>query len=64
VEAWERQPEPLPLQPPGRAGEDRLRLAFGIDSEGQLTLRVHDLAAADPTGDTSEDPARLLGPVR
>jgi molecular chaperone DnaK (HSP70) len=64
VEAWERQPEPLPLQPPGRAGEDRLRLAFGIDSEGQLTLRVHDLAAADPTGGTSEDPARLLGPVR
>jgi molecular chaperone DnaK (HSP70) len=64
VEAWERQPEPLPLQPPGRAGEDRLRLAFGIDRDGQLTLRVHDLASADLTGGSAAEPAQPLGPVR
>ncbi|MEB3234647.1 MAG: Hsp70 family protein [Cyanobacteriota bacterium] len=39
---WPQQPPPLPLQPPGEAGQDRLRLQFSIDAEGQLLLQVQD----------------------
>ena len=58
VEPWSEQPPPLPLRPPGERGQDRLRLRFAIDAEGQLTLEGEDLLSGDPV------PPRRLGPVR
>jgi molecular chaperone DnaK (HSP70) len=58
VEPWPLQPAPLELQPPGTRGQDRLRLAFGIDERSRLMLSVTDLL----TGERS--PARELGTVR
>ncbi|MFM7267922.1 MAG: Hsp70 family protein [Cyanobium sp.] len=58
VDAWEQQPPPQPLQPPGVRGGDRLRLRFGIDGEGQLTLEGEDLLSGAAL------PRRRLGPVR
>jgi molecular chaperone DnaK (HSP70) len=58
VEAWSRQPAPLELRPPGQRGEDRLRLRFSIDGEGQLLVEGEDLGGAAPLA------LRRLGPVR
>ena len=49
VTPWAAQPEPLLLQPPGRQGQDRLRLRFGIDDHCRLQVTIDDLeAASDP----------------
>ena len=58
VRAWERQPSPLPLDPPGQQGQDCLRLQFAINAQGELSLSGHDLRT------NAELPPRLLGPVR
>ncbi|MEB3332321.1 MAG: Hsp70 family protein [Synechococcaceae cyanobacterium] len=58
VRPWTEQPAPLPLHPPGRPGEDRLRLRFRLDAGGALQLEGEDLASGAPV------PARSLGPVR
>jgi len=55
---WPRQPEPLPLEPPGRATDDRLRLRFSINGDGDLLLECHDLL------NSTDQPPRTLGPVR
>ena len=55
---WAQQPAPLPLQPPGRRGEDRLRLRFQIDSSGELLLEGDDLSSGAALA------RRRLGPVR
>jgi molecular chaperone DnaK (HSP70) len=58
VDPWPRQPAPLPLDPPGRQGQDRLRLRFWIDDSSELQLEVIDL-------ETPANNRRLaLGPVR
>ncbi len=57
VDPWEQQPDALPLDPPGRQGQDRLRLRFAIDSQGQLVMDSDDLLSGRP------GPTRLLGPV-
>jgi molecular chaperone DnaK (HSP70) len=57
VAPWRQAPAPLPLQPPGQAGQDRLRLCFSIDAEARLCLEGEDLvsqARLEP---------RCLGPV-
>ena len=48
VTAWEEQPPPLPLQPPGQPGDDRLELRFSIDAEGLLTVEGTDLLSQQP----------------
>jgi hypothetical protein len=48
VEAWPPPTLRLALEPPGRAGEDRLLLRFSIDGEGQLLLEGEDLASGQP----------------
>lgn len=58
VEPWALPLPPLPLQPPGRAGEDCLRLRFRIDAAGQLILDGEDLRDGQPIGPLA------LGPVR
>ena len=58
VEPWAETLAPLALQPPGQAGEDRLRLRFQVDAEAQIVLEGDDLA----TGERLEP--RRLGPVR
>ena len=58
VAPWRQLPAPLPLQPPGQAGQDRLRLRFGIDAEARLRLEGEDLLSGVPL-----EP-RCLGPVR
>lgn len=58
VEPWGGAPPAVPLDPPGQRGEDRLRLRFTIDGQGQLLLESEDLV----TGVHSS--ARSLGPVR
>ncbi|MEB3352819.1 MAG: Hsp70 family protein [Cyanobacteriota bacterium] len=57
VVPWDRQPDALPLDPPGRRGQDRLRLRFTIDGQGQLVMDSDDLLSGRP------GPTRLLGPV-
>lgn len=57
VEPWERQPDSLPLNPPGRQGVDRMRLHFSIDGQGQLVMESEDLLGG------SRGPTRRLGPV-
>lgn len=58
VRRWSQPPVALPLDPPGSQGVDRLRLAFGIDGQGQLVLTVTDLLTQE------QEPPRPLGPVR
>jgi molecular chaperone DnaK (HSP70) len=58
VAPWRQGPDPLPLQPPGQNGQDRLRLRFWIDDEARLRLEGEDLM----TGAFLEP--RCLGPVR
>jgi hypothetical protein len=58
IDPWARQPAPLPLDPPGERGLDRLRLRFGIDAEGQLVLASEDLLSGATTAPL------VLGPVR
>jgi molecular chaperone DnaK (HSP70) len=58
VEAWPPPALRLALEPPGQAGEDRLRLRFSIDGEGQLVLAGEDLASGQPIA------PRRLGPLR
>ncbi|MEI8251090.1 MAG: Hsp70 family protein [Synechococcus sp. ELA057] len=58
VEAWPPPALRLPLEPPGQAGEDRLRLRFSIDQEGQLLLEGEDLCSGAPIS------RRPLGPLR
>jgi len=58
VAPWRQAPAPLPLQPLGQAGQDRLRLRFGIDAESRLRLEGEDLVSGEPL-----EP-RCLGPVR
>ena len=58
VAPWQQTPAPLPLQPPGQAGQDRLRLCFSIDAEARLWLEGEDLVSEAPL-----EP-RCLGPVR
>jgi len=58
VDPWRQAPAPLRLQPPGQAGQDRLRLRFGIDAEARLRLEGEDLVSGEPL-----EP-RCLGPVR
>jgi hypothetical protein len=58
VAPWRQGPDPLPLQPPGQNGQDRLRLRFWIDDEARLRLEGEDLL----TGAFLEP--RCLGPVR
>ncbi len=57
VRPWMSQPAPVPLAPPGRQGQDRLRLRFAIDDQGQLVLHCQDLLSRE------EQPPRLLGRV-
>jgi len=58
VDPWRQAPAPLRLQPPGQAGQDRLRLRFGIDAEARLRLEGEDLVSGEPL-----EP-QCLGPVR
>jgi molecular chaperone DnaK (HSP70) len=58
VRPWPHQPTPLPLDPPGRQGEDRLRLRFSINTNAELELESTDLR----TGLTL--PMQRLGRVR
>jgi len=58
VEPWRDPLAAIALQPPGQAGEDRLRLRFRIDAEAQLQLEGEDLISGEPL-----EP-RGLGPVR
>lgn len=59
VTPWPQQPPPLVVDPPGRQGEDRLLLRFGIDTDAQLCLEVQDLAHCDRPATVQR-----LGPVR
>ncbi|MEB3255367.1 MAG: Hsp70 family protein [Synechococcaceae cyanobacterium] len=61
VQPWSTPPPTLPLRPPGRRGEDRLRLRFSIDADGQLVLAGEDLDL--PAAQALLEPRRL-GPVR
>jgi molecular chaperone DnaK (HSP70) len=57
VAPWRQAPAPLPLVPPGQAGQDRLRLYFSIDAEARLWLEGEDLVSEAPLE------LRCLGPV-
>ncbi|MFM2157969.1 MAG: hypothetical protein RLZZ124_443 [Cyanobacteriota bacterium] len=48
VQAWERQPAPLPLSPPGTPGQDRWQLDFAIDADGVLVVEGRDLLSQQP----------------
>jgi len=58
VRAWPQQPDPLPLDPPGRQGEDRLRLRFWINVNAELELECTDLLSG------LNPPVQKLGRVR
>lgn len=58
VDPWPEPPAPLPLDPPGQAGVDRLKLRFSIDSTGDLRLEGDDLLTGLPLAQ------RRLGRVR
>ncbi len=58
VDPWPEPPAPVPLDPPGQAGLDRLKLRFSIDSTGALVLEGDDLLTGLPL------PLRRLGRVR
>ena len=58
VRAWRQQPDPLPLVPPGRRGQDRLRLRFSINARAELELDCTDLRSG------TSSPVQILGQVR
>jgi molecular chaperone DnaK (HSP70) len=58
VAPWREPPAPLALQPPGQAGQDRLRLRFAIDAAALLRLEGEDLVSGEPLAPL------CLGPVR
>jgi hypothetical protein len=58
VQAWALQPDPLPLSPAGKPGQDRLELLFAINPQGELTVEGRDLLNEQPL------PLRRLGQVR
>lgn len=58
VTAWATQPLPLPLEPPGQGGEDRLKLRFFINSDATLMLEGFDLLSSQTL------PPLRLGQVR
>jgi molecular chaperone DnaK (HSP70) len=58
VDPWPEPPAPVPLDPPGQAGVDRLKLRFSIDSTGDLRLEGDDLLTGLPLAQ------RRLGRVR
>jgi hypothetical protein len=58
VVPWQRQPEAIPLRPPGSRGLDRLRLRFAINASGELQMSATDLLSGAALGE------RRLGPVR
>jgi hypothetical protein len=58
VEPWQPAPPALELPTPGRRGEDRLRLRFTIDPNGDLVLEAEDLTTGLSLG------RHRLGPVR
>ena len=61
VRPWGGSPLLLKLATPGRQGDDRLRLRFGIDADGLLRLEGEDLKAGG--AEPAIGPVRL-GPVR
>ena len=58
VDPWPEPLAPVPLDPPGQAGVDRLKLRFSIDSTGALRLEGDDLLTGLPLAQ------RRLGQVR
>ena len=58
VEPWNPAPAAVELATPGRRGEDRLRLRFEVDADGDLVLEAEDLGSGENLG------RRRLGPVR
>jgi len=58
VRPWPRQPPPLPLEPAGRPGEDRMRLRFSINARAELELDCTDLLSG------LSQPPQILGQVR
>lgn len=58
VTPWSHQPAAIRLVPPGQRGQDCLRLRFGIDAAGQLSLAGQDLRTGAAL------PAATLGPLR
>lgn len=58
VKPWDQGAIALPLSPPGRQGDDRLRLAFTIGADSQLLVETTDLVSGERHG-----PLRL-GAVR
>ncbi|MGL6135241.1 MAG: Hsp70 family protein, partial [Prochlorococcaceae cyanobacterium] len=58
VQPWDQSPTALPLSPAGERGQDRLRLRFRIDTDGQLLVNTTDLLSGEQRG-----PVRL-GVVR
>ena len=58
VTPWSRQPAPIPLDPPGQPGQDRLRLAFDLNGQGELTVAISDLLQP------GQQRVQPLGPVR
>ncbi|MCP9888323.1 Hsp70 family protein [Cyanobium sp. ATX 6A2] len=58
VQPWDQRPTALPLSPAGERGQDRLRLRFRIDADGQLLVDTTDLLSGEQRG-----PVRL-GVVR
>ena len=58
VRPWAEQPRPLPLDPPGLQGEDRLRLRFSINASAELELESTDLRSG------ISHPPQRLGRVR
>jgi hypothetical protein len=58
VTPWSRQPAPIPLDPPGQPGQDRLRLAFDLNGQGELTVAIGDLLQP------GQQRVQPLGPVR
>ena len=43
VQPWPQQPPPLPIDPAGQPGQDRLELRFRIDASGDLLVEGRDL---------------------
>lgn len=65
VTRWPGAPITLPLDPPGNAGEDRLKLRFSINAAAELTVSWEDLSISrryrlEPT----QNPVLSLGMVR
>ena len=48
LKVWDKRVVELPLEPPGKGGEDRFQLQFRIDNQRQLWLRGIDLVRNEP----------------